>query len=187
MTLIKELGADNPNRIRKSNEVALTLENHELMAIHNTVEQLMVIQIDFRSSYWLSRTYDRLEAALKKIKQGEDDLIQKYATYNEGGRYRIDQPGTGKTDEENLKLADNLAAFKEEIKKLHMEKVEVEVFTVDVSHFIKANAPSLVSFEGRFWSLLKDVITGEPDYEAMKFLSLLDTPKTDKPSKILTE
>lgn len=187
-TLVKELGADNENRIRKSNEVKLTLENHELMGIHSTIEQLMLIQIDFRSSYWISRTYDRLEAAFKKIKKAEDDLIMKYATRSDGnGKHFIDKPEDAKTEEEATKLFENMKAFKQAIKELHSAPVEVEVFTVDISHFIKQNSPNLVSFEGRFWSLLKDIIVGEPDDEAMKFLSMLDDTKTIQPSKIVTQ
>lgn len=178
--------------VKRDNEIILKKQAHELLGIHSALEEVLTISLDQKSTYWLSRSYRNIEAAFKKIKHMEDDLIEKYHT-------KVLERGTTKSPivekadpanpERDIELKKNYENFSAEIGQLHKSEMEVNVFTVPAIKFLELN-PDVHSFLGKLWILLEDLIVGQSDAEVEALMNFdpIETPaENDKKPKILTQ
>jgi hypothetical protein len=195
-TIIKPLIIEPPvvegARLKKDNEILLKKPAHELLGIHSALEEILTISLDQKSTYWLSRSYRNIEAAFKKIKHMEDDLIEQYKTKTLQ-RGTVEQAVVEKEDpsnpERNIELKKNYEIFSAEIGKLHKSEMEVYVFTVPAIKFLELN-PDVHSFLGKLWILLEDLIVGQSseEVEALMNFDPIEIPKENaQKSKILTQ
>ena len=166
-TLIVDPSEGKGLTLKKSNEVTLEKPVVEWLGIRDNLEMLIGrTQLDMKSSYWLSRTYDRIEP---KINRAVNDCVSE--AMKEPGFEKLRDKDVNKlNEEEKAERATLVTAYEESFRTLSTEKtVTIDVFTIDVSNFVIRNT-HIAGFYGKYFSILKDLIVGEPNEEAMAFL-----------------
>jgi len=112
-------------------EVKLTKTLAEWQETYVGVQALMQEALPFKESYWVARSVDRLEAALKNLETIRKKMLEEYADKDENGKPKVTEVSGGQGVQ--YSLAENGLKFQREWDDIVSQDIEITIYPVSIA------------------------------------------------------